>query len=269
VHLQRGRRDGSRHPPGVAQAVGAQLRTGRPSVVLHRAVGGLRDAGGRPVPVHRRGEVRRARPGGTRPALHEVGDRVVIGAGQPSLGQPRDLEAEGVPRRPSLGRVGDAGPQPARVGHGEDHQPAHGTGVQRRHGPAEQPTPVVADDDGVLLAECAHQRRHVGRQRREVVAAGRLVAGAVAAQIGGDHVEAGVGQTGELRSPGPPELGETVQQEDQRSLTRLGGVQPHAVGGDVAMGPRAWEQDARGVRLAVHRFRHGALRGCRNRHPPA
>src|SRR3712207_7775672 len=51
------------------------------------------------------------------------------------------------------------------------------------------------------------------RSRRQVVAARRLVAGAVAAQVRGDGPEAGVGEDGQLGAPGPPVLREAVQQQ--------------------------------------------------------
>ena len=251
VQLQRGRGDRRGHPPGVAQAVGAELGAGRPAVVLHRAVRGLRDAGGRPVPVDGVGEVAGAHPLRTGPALHQVGDRIVVGTGQPALGEPRQLEREHVARRTPLRRVGHAGPEPPRVRHRQHDQPPHAARVQRRRRPAEQPAPVVPDDDRLPLAEGPYQRSDVGRQVRQVVAAGRLVAGAVPAQVGGDDAEAGGGQGDQLGPPRPPELREPVQQQDQRALAGLGDVQPDAVGGDVAVVPGTREQDAGRVGSAV------------------
>ena len=109
-----GRRPG-RHPPGVAQPVGSQLRAERPAVVLHRAVGGLGDPRGRPVALHRLGEVGGLRPGRPRPPLHQVGDRVVVGAGEPALGQPGELEVQRVRGGPPL-RQGRSSPRAAGAG---------------------------------------------------------------------------------------------------------------------------------------------------------
>jgi hypothetical protein len=105
----------------------------------------------------------------------------------------------------------------------------------------------VADDDGVALAQRADERGDVAGRRRQVVAARRLVAGAVAAQVGRDRPEPGRGEGGQLRPPGPPELREAVQQQDQRTLPGLGQVQPDTVGRGVAVDPGARQQDAGGV----------------------
>ena len=155
---------------------------------------------GRPVAVDGLGEVRacaptRARPSaasGRRPGRRRRGSASARAAGAPgSGGRTRDA------RR----CAGSVMPARSRRGCAIESTTSRRTRarVQRRHRPAEQPAPVVPDDDGVLLAERADQRGDVGRQGGQVVAAGRLVAGAVAAQVGGDDVEAGVGQRGQLR----------------------------------------------------------------------
>ena len=87
--------------------------------------------------------------------------------------------------------------------------------------PGERPAPVVADDVGALVPEradeagdVAHQRaRRVGFDRR------RPVGAAVAAQVGGDRVEAGLGEGGELVAPGVRQLREAV--EDHRLAGRV------------------------------------------------
>ena len=196
MQLQGRRGDRGGHPAGVAQAVGAQLRAGRPAVVLHRAVGGLRDA-------RRRAVARRPPRRSPRCCTQAGPDQRCIRSATGSssarvslpLGQPGQLEAQRVGRsaRRCRGSV-IAGAQPPRVGHRQHDEPPHAARVQRGGGPAEQAAPVVPDDDGVLLAERPDQRGDVGGEGGQVVAARRLVAGAVAAQVGRDGVEPGVGQ---------------------------------------------------------------------------
>jgi hypothetical protein len=92
----------------------------------------------------------------------------------------------------------------------------------------------VADDDGVLLTQRADQCGDVGGGGRQVVAARGLVTAAVAAQVRRDGAEAGRGQRRQLRPPGPPELGEAVQEQDERIVGRatLRDVEPGPVGRD-------------------------------------
>ena len=128
------------------------------------------------------------------------------------------------------------------------------------HRPGEQAADVGADDHRVGLAERRDQRGDVGGQVRRVVAARRFVARAVAAQVDGDGVVAGVGQVDQLLVPGPPELREAVQQQHERTGAGLGDVQRDAVGLDGAVRPRAVDQDDRAVRGARERTEsHGVV----------
>src|SRR5215831_2904045 len=95
----------------------------------------------------------------------------------------------------------------------------------------------------------------------QVVAAGRLVAAAVPAQVRGHRSVTGGRQRLELCPPGPPELREPVQQQDQRPLAGLRDVEPGAVGSDRAVRPRAVGVDRRPA-IARHRI-------TRPRLPPA
>ena len=72
------------------------------------------------------------------------------------------------------------------------------------------------------------QARRIRGGGDQVVATGRFVAAAISAHVAGDCAEARTGQRGELPPPGPPELREPVQHEDQRSLTALRDVEPAA-----------------------------------------
>jgi hypothetical protein len=87
------------------------------------------------------------------------------------------------------------------VGGAEHDQPVDQPGVQRGRGPADEPARPRADDGGAALAEGADQAGDVGGEGEPVVAAGWLVAGAVAAQVGGDSAVAGIGEQGQLVVP--------------------------------------------------------------------
>jgi hypothetical protein len=93
----------------------------------------------------------------------------------------------------------------------------------------------MADDDGVGLAQRPDHAGRVGRRGNQVVAAGRLVAAAVPAQVGGHRPVTGGRQRFELCPPGPPELREPVQQQDQRPLAGLRDMESGAVGSDRAV----------------------------------
>ena len=73
--------------------------------------------------------------------------------------------------------------------------PATRLGVQQRHLPHDEAAPVVADEDGPLDAQVVEQADQVTGEVGHVVVGHRLGsrAGAVAALVGGDGPEAGVG----------------------------------------------------------------------------
>ncbi len=83
--------------------------------------------------------------------------------------------------------------------------------VQHRRRPADQATVGVADQCRRRVAERTDQAGGVAGQRPAVVAAGRFVAAAVAAQVDGH--DAGAGQAAQLMAPRPPERAESVQQD--------------------------------------------------------
>ena len=68
----------------------------------------------------------------------------------------------------------------------------------------------------------------------------RLVAEVVAPLVGDEDVKAGGGEGLDLPAPAVPELGEAMEQDEERSAlgTRLDDVQMDAVGGDRAMAGR-------------------------------
>ena len=173
---------------------------------------------------------------------------------QLALGQDGQLEPERVAAAAALAeRVGEhRGPHPQRVRHRDHGQPPDHLGVVGGQRPGDQAAQAVADHDRVRLAQRPDQPGRVGGGRDQVVAAGRLVAAAVAAQVHRDRAEARLGQRGQLMAPGPPELGEAVQQQHQRPVAGLGDVEPGAVGADRPVRPGAADLD-HGVGAAGHR----------------
>jgi hypothetical protein len=125
--------------------------------------------------------------------------------------------------------------------------------VAGRHRPGESPADVVADDHRVGLAEGRDERGHVGGQRGRVVAARRLVAAAVPAQVDRHGPVTGIGQVDQLLVPAPPELGKTVQQQDERPGAELGDVQGDAIGPHDPMRPWSVDHDDRAVGRARQR----------------
>ncbi len=98
-----------------------------------------------------------------------------------------------------------------------DHRPKNIRSQQRRR-PRHRGTPVVADDNGLRLAQRVDQFRHVADVvqhgvRRHV--RGRVGA-AVAAHVGRHRPVASAGQSGQLVSPGTPRFRKTMAQQHKR-----------------------------------------------------
>ena len=146
----------------------------------------MRDADA--VAVDGLGEVRRARPVGPGPALHQVGDRVVVGAGEHALGQPGQLEPQRVAPTPGAGAesvmparaAGAGGPSTARpaagrcagAGRPSSSRAARPSRARRRRRPARRargPAPRrrrTAWAGRSRAAACRWRRSRAGRGRR-------------------------------------------------------------------------------------------------------
>src|SRR5271170_4098102 len=85
--------------------------------------------------------------------------------------------------------------------------------MQQRGGPAGQPALGMPDQRRRRVAERTNESGRVPGERPAVVAAGRLVAAAAAAQVDRDH--SGTRECTQLMTPGPPERSETMQQDHQ------------------------------------------------------
>src|SRR6476469_2499762 len=245
-------------PPlhGLAEpaALATKLGAAHPAVVLQRAVRDAAHHHGGAVPGDGVDEVRRLRPLRTGAVSHERLDLRRAVAGEPAFRRDGRLRAEDVPERAGLvvrlaaqGGPEDLPAQCHRVRAADAGHRADQSRVERGDGPRQHAAPPVADQVRAGLAERLDEPADVAGEGPGVVAAGWLVGVAVAAQVDGDRAVAGVGQRAELVAPRPPEAGEAVQEQDQRTLTGLGDVQADAVRVDVTVHPGAVEPAGRRV----------------------
>src|SRR5512147_2662725 len=87
-------------------------------------------------------------------------------------------------------------------------------------------SPVVPNDDRTLLAERMQEANYISNQLEHVVRLdpGRLIGLTEATLIRCHDVVSGVGECGELMSPGIPALGKSMAQDDERTVSQLGNV---------------------------------------------
>jgi hypothetical protein len=97
--------------------------------------------------------------------------------------------------------------------------------MQQGDTPGDGGAPVVAGEKDARLTEMIGDGENVGSEMRERVVGGAAgFAGCiVAALIGNDDAEAGGGESFDLLSPGIPEFGEAVEEEDDRTVWWAGG----------------------------------------------
>ena len=110
-----------------------------------------------------------------------------------------------------------------RMGRVEDGQPVHDLGVVHRGGPGDGSAPVVTHQQRGLGTAFVDEIADVGGQLvgvvgRDAVRPRRQV---VAAHVGRDDAESRRRERLDLQPPAVPELGEAVQQNDQRPLAGL------------------------------------------------
>jgi hypothetical protein len=128
-----------------------------------------------------------------------------------------------------------------RVDEREREQPLR---VKEGRVPREGAAPVVPDDvrAGFLLAlaKPCNEARKIVEERLDAVRsdARGLVREVVAAQVGRHGAEARSRERGDLVTPRVPELGEAVEEDDERSLTLFDPVEPDPVHAALAVRPR-------------------------------
>ena len=145
------------------------------------------------------------------------------------------------------------------MGHGDRDDAVDHVGVQHGHAPGNEATPTLTDNDGGGFAEAADDCGNIAGQGHRVIAVRGVVGSAVAAQVHCYDVVTRISEGAKLMPPRPPEGGEAVQEDDQRTLASLHDVEAGTVGEDLAMVPRAGCLDD-GVGLEEHGA--SALRQC-------
>ena len=180
-------------------------RADRPAVPLQRAVRGGRD-------LHRLAAarlglgVREAGPAPAPQQLADVGAVVARAAAPPAARGSWKKPMYDDARSWRAGRAA-APAQPQRVRHRRRRRAGAPARVQRRDASRRAGRPSRARRRAASRAPSARTIPATSDgQRVGVVAARRLVGGAVAAQVGGDGAVAGVAERLELVPPGPPEL---------------------------------------------------------------
>ena len=114
-----------------------------------------------------------------------------------------------------------------------------------RQGPGDLTAEPGTDDHGPLVAQGADHGGDVLCQRHQVVARRRSVRASETAQVEGRHTVPGLSQGGDDMAPGPPALGEAVDQEGQQPAAARGlgarqrDMEAGAAGGEVAVVPGA------------------------------
>jgi hypothetical protein len=194
--------------------------------------------------------------------MQQAADKCTVVSNKMTLRHDRTLEADDVLAGLHLVRVGEVGQsQPSRMGHRDRGYPAHLAGCGDGRGPGDQPAPPVTHHDGVAGTEGADDAGDVGSQGAGVVPARGFVARAVPAQVHGGGAEAGLRHCWELMAPGPPELGEAVQEQHERTVPDHRNVEAGTVGRDHPVLPRAADPCDGGVR-SRSASRHSPIAGA-------
>lgn len=239
-------------------------------VLLHvlrvRAIVGQRAAHGARAPVC--AHVRVERIGGDRvrvvaPVGEEVAQPFGFLAGDQRLGQVRHLVEQEEPVRARRLRAHVLRDDARRhvVHHDE---PVDAFGEVLREARRDTRAAIVADERDAADAERIEQPGQVARHVALVVAGGRLVGFAVAAQVGGDHAVA-PRQRRDLEAPRKAGFREAVQQHDDRPAAGIDVVLADAVGGDGVMRDRRCVAGHGVVPVRFGARAAGGGRTCRSR----
>lgn len=105
----------------------------------------------------------------------------------------------------------------------------------------------MTDDDGAVGAEGTDHRGDIVADGQGVMPAGRLVGRAEPAEVESGDAVARIGQARDLLAPRPPELGETVEEDDERPSASDGEVEAGTVRCDESVLPAALDEGGRGV----------------------
>lgn len=110
-----------------------------------------------------------------------------------------------------------------------------------RYGPGDKAAPVVSNKGELRSLERVSKSENVSEEAVEPIVRndGWSFAEVIAAHVGSNHMEAGVGQWADLMAPCPPEFGKAVKQDDERvaSASRFDHVQVHMPGATPCLAP--------------------------------
>ncbi len=144
-----------------------------------------------------------------------------------------------------------------RVGAVHQHDAPEPRGVAGRDPPADHRAPIVPDQVKAVGPVRVGERHHVGGECVELVGGhlGRRVARVIAVHVGDGDVISGLRQRRDLVPPRPPELGESVQQYEQRVALSPGldDMAAEAVHPAAALAPAGFEEV--GCRRDLHMLR--------------
>ena len=117
--------------------------------------------------------------------------------------------------------------EPPRMGRVEDGESVDDFRMIHRGGPGDASAPVVTDQVRGLGTERADETANVGGEQIDAVSleSFRLRRQVVPTRVGGDHPKARRRERLDLQPPTEPELGEPVQQDEQRTIAGLDVVQ--------------------------------------------
>ena len=102
--------------------------------------------------------------------------------------------------------------------------------MRDREAPRDRAAPVVGDEREPRVAKGVRERADVGDKMPRLVGLHALrLAGKVVAALVRRHRQPAAPELDELRAPRVPELGKSVQEENERTAARGGVVQPDAV----------------------------------------
>jgi hypothetical protein len=144
----------------------------------------------------------------------------IIG-GENKFGKPRKLKEKHVPTATNLVKIGaEIAEHDAGVRDVENGEFGDALRVEEGCGPGDGGAPVVTGEEEFFGVELVGDGEDVRDEMGHGVVGGAagFAAEVVAALIGNDNAEAGVGERGDLLAPGIPEFGEAVEKDDDGGI---------------------------------------------------
>lgn len=191
------------------------------------------------IPIHHGSEGAGLRPGGailseivggecagTAGTDYRAFAETEVECGEDRFREHGELEKKHVPTAADLAKVGsEVTKHDAGVRDVEDGEFGDALRVEEGGAPSDGGAPVVAGEEEFFSVELIGDGEDVGNQMGHRVVGGTagLAAGVVAALIGDDDTQAGVGERGDLFVPGVPEFWEAMEEDCEGGVGRSGG----------------------------------------------